>query len=358
MKKWLFPLIFCLLLLLFAGCDEGRTEENESEFASAVPEFSLVELSISESDTVVFRNGTSSLRKNMVSLMDRINGIAKEIHDSMTVFVASDEEPLKAIFEENSCRIWIVEEDSIEWKLRVCRKDKIKKRYSFLLVGKKKVEGDIYKPVAAGYQTILPEYSGGRRGTGFVGYNLKNYGELTSLRVGGNVGIGFRYAGKVQQLTMGLKDFETIYSEEPVTSLYRYRRVMGKGGTFRYIRKNDILKKTAEDVIVVGEDDIPENMSVAAGWTISGSGKAVSSICSGSLGNGNCIWWYHCWETDGTRAFDELVEEKGVTLWTGCPDLQSGELDPMNWEEVPLPETEESSTGAPSVDIPEKDPEE
>lgn len=160
MKKWLFPLIFCLLLLLFAGCDEGRTEENESEFASAVPEFSLVELSISESDTVVFRNGTSSLRKNMVSLMDRINGIAKEIHDSMTVFVASDEEPLKAIFEENSCRIWIVEEDSIEWKLRVCRKDKIKKRYSFLLVGKKRlkeISTNLLPPVIKQFCRNIPE---------------------------------------------------------------------------------------------------------------------------------------------------------------------------------------------------------
>lgn len=356
-------------LLAFApGCgeEEEATPEGAASgdaYASAIPSGEMLSLT---TDGDVTAQGLT-LEQGVEGEASPIHAESQRVRDALDRLRAAtsariDEVVAGGVAEEVtigrlSCKKWEKEGERAHWRLQVCQVDARAERFSFVLQGRALDAGeDGYMPVFAGQGVRLPEVDGRRRGVGQLGYNFDNYATLTGESFSGKLGIGYRAAGRVRQLHLGLKDVQGPGMEEAHTGRFAFRHLLGKGGSFRFAAPLDLVALDGEGAPTRGADGTDERVRAGVVWTREGRARSAASICGGTLGE-RCVHAASCWERTGVVSFEEESGELVTPTWdeAACPapaELPEEITEPPSEEETGLPAGTEGETGAPMMDEP------
>jgi hypothetical protein len=199
---------------------------------------------------------------------------------------------------------------------------------------------------------------------------LDNLSALTqNENVGGRVGIGFRVAGRARQFTMALDGAYGPLSDPEDgghTGVYRFRQVMGVGGSFSHVGQGEFVRRNNEDELVLGVDGLIERGRAAITWRRGLGARSHAIVCGGTVAddddNRDCARVVQCWSTENSSDTTyELIEQidgaPSAPDWdeVACPegptsvDSVPAEAD----EEVPA---DDADTGAPAAEEPAADP--
>jgi hypothetical protein len=250
--------------------------------------------------------------------------------------------------------VWEAPAEGVSWQLVSCLVDARRDRYGFVLRGRPVGSTDeaAWRVVFAGEGVRLPDFGGARRGAGRVGYNFDHLAELTGDDVGGQIGIGYRIAGRARQLVLGLRDVHGEGDSSATTALFRFNHVLGRGGRFAFLAGGDWLMRDENDALVEGQDGIDELARIAMAWNDEGAARTLAIVCGGSVGEGTCVYVAQCWTAAGEATHGAVQGDGPVWNETECPAVQ---VDPPEEEELGDAEDE---AGAPIVDEPPPSPEE
>lgn len=366
------------LVAAAAACDGGATEETSSdyaEFQTAVPGMQMVTLSFEDTATTSGALTTEegalaepgAFKAHAQAVMDKVNQALQYVHQRAEETFA-DAEPVVTTKGAMECRTWEADGGggNAHWRLTSCLKDNGAKKFEYLIEGRPidSESDDDYLTVFAGEGKLLPQSAqpgevgngtakaGGLRGAGHIGYNFDNFATLTSQDVAGRLGVGYHGLGAARHLVLAL-DGVKIGDHGPRTGIYRYKRVIGKGGHFSYVGQADWVTTDADGAFVAGKDGVDEVGRAAIAWKASGEARTAVLACEGTLGAGSCIHLVQCWSKAGAEEWaGTAAGAKGKPAFDkkACPavpfDVElpgEGDLD------APAPD---AAAGAPLVDEP------
>ncbi len=341
--KGLRLVVFFGALSLLAGCGGGgggeELEEDEA-FAEAIPNDDIlgVDVGAESGQGLTLEQGLegepSRIAEHAVKTANRIKAAREATHEVVEQ-ILSGEGGEQVEVGGLDCRVFKKDIGEQSWKLSSCLKQARAKRFVFKLEGAAQGSSD-FVIVMAGEGAVLPRAEGKRRGAGRIGYNLDALNTLTGEGPTGKVAIGYRAAGRFRQVVAAFKGFKAAGSDEDFSAVYRFRQVIGRGGSLKFIFKADVLSvdngTLSEDSD--GEDEIGR---VSMAFSRAGRARVAAVACGGSLGQ-RCVHVRECFETDGVVTFGSLVQEEGDLPQfdaTACP----GEAD------LPFPEDEPPSEG-------------
>lgn len=324
--KWLSIVLMVFVAIGFWGCDEDSN--GNTAYLEALPSAEMLTLSMESGIETRVDTEKSPMREHTDKLMADLNKLLTDTHTSL--------DSVKNLGQHdsftsggNSCHRWTLKGWVIFWKLEVCEESS--ERYAFNLKGRPVASTDDadYKEVTTGFGTRLPDFESARCGVGFIYYNFDNFGVLTKTQIFGTMGIGYRVAGKVRQLNIGMKNLKAGLMLQSYSALYHYMHKVGKGGIFKYLGEFDLLT-TIAGLPVFGLDGKKEIARRVVAWSTKGHARTLTSICGGTIDDiigypHKCVVAAHCWKADGTVTLDEIVD--GTVNWELCEPLEM--TDPL-----------------------------
>lgn len=363
------------------GCDgggtDGETAGDYAEFETAVPGMQMLTLSFEDTGTTTGALTTeegalgepAAFKEHAKAVMDKVNEVLKLTHDQAAATFA-DAEPVVTTKGAMECRTWEADGEGgkAHWRLSSCLKDKGAKKFMFRIEGRP-IDSDAdadYLTVFAGEGKLLPQSAqpaadggssgtakgGGLRGAGHIGYDLDNFATLTGKDVAGRMGIGYYGLGAARHLVLALDGVKGVASDAPRSGIYRYKRVIGKGGHFSYVGQADWVTTDADGAFVAGKDGTDELGRAAIAWKSTGEARTALLACGGTLGDGQCLHLVQCWSKTGEVVWDGTADAKGKPQFDkkACPVVPFDvDVPPAGDLEVPASDPD---SGAPLVDDP------
>ncbi len=372
-RNW--TLVFSVVGLLgFAplGCDSdgGSGEPAVDEYTEALPDQQMLMMSLTEDEAqqqaltegiyqAALVNDPSQIQARAQEIADRVNAAVEE---TQAIIDANIEgvTPTETTVGRFLCRVWEKDIDANHWRLAVCERDLAAKRYFFSLYGWPLTGTEADKMlVLAGEGRILPRFDGKRRGAGRIGYNFDNWNALTGQGPTGKAAIGYRAAGRLRQLHVGLRDLLPEGQTTPRSALYRFAHVIGKGGHLRFVVDDDVVKPEGNG-FVMGEDGIIELARAGLDWARGIGARATARVCGGSVGEGQCVFVRQCWKADNRVTFEDLravLTGEEASPWdpAACPADDALPLPPSEVpteEDTTVPEDSTGEVPGPAVDEP------
>ncbi|WP_373046287.1 hypothetical protein [Vulgatibacter sp.] len=345
-------LLAALLLVGAAACGADASDDvlAADPFTAAIPGEQMLALAAAEDGSVT--QGLGADANDVASLgratMRRLDDLRGDTHAAIRRLVAGAT-PTEITRGNLTCRVWEADATQLHWQLVSCRVDARRDRYGFVLRGRplaSTAEADDL-PVFAGEGARLPDFDGARRGAGRVGYNFDHLATLTGVDAGGQLGLGYRVAGRARQLLLGLRDVHGPDATEATTALFRFGQVLGVGGRFVFLAGDDFLTRDAGDELVQGQDGIDELARVAMAWNAAGAARTLATACGGTVGEGSCVHVAQCWTAGGDATHAEVSVDAPVWNETACPALT---VEEVPGDEAPGSENDES--GAPVIEEP------
>lgn len=345
-------LLTCILGIGTAACgaEIGADVLAQDDYTAAIPSEQMLALTTeanasAEAQAGADANGVAAMGRDVMQGIDQLRA---DTHASLRALVASTT-PTEITRGDATCKVWAQTGDGVNWQLVSCRVDARADRYAFVLRGRAESstsESD-FLPVFAGEGRRLPDFAGERRGAGRVGYNFDHLSVLTGVEAGGQLGLGYRAAGRVRQLVLGLRDVHGPDDEESTTALFRYDHRVGVGGRFAFVTGADFIARDTLNELVSGEDGVAELARVAMAWNEGGEARTLVTACGGTLGQGVCVRIAQCWSADGATTYGEVALNEPTWSEAACPAVDFG--DAAADDQVPASEDE---AGAPVVDEP------
>lgn len=360
--------LFLTVVSLMMACGTGSNVADD-EYVGPIPEKSALLITLDEDGSTSYAleseespvvGDPAKFRELGQSIADGLNKLITDTHEGLT-WLLENSEPIDFKWKGYSCKLFEGDGEKVHWQLTSCIKDKKAKKNYFVLRGRPVGTNDPLLPVVAGMGQKLPNYKGKWRGAGWIGYDLDNLSKIRGDNIGGKVGIGYRAAGKMRQINIGLKELKGINMNEPTTGIYRYKHIIGVGGRFSFLTKADVLAKDSQGNVMAGQDNISETLFAKMGWLVMGNARTVVRVCDGTLGNPKqCLMFVQCWDANKKLTFDELISKDKEITWdeTQCPELPSTLIVDKAPDETDLnlPGPVDSEIDAPGIPEPEADP--
>ncbi len=366
--NWTAMLAAMIMSTLTPGC-LGGAEDGTDEYAEAVPEASMLALSLDSDETATqgLEVGTieaalpgdpAAFKAHARKVMENLNALIDETHSEIDTLFA---EVGPTTFKKGAfdCKVWETDGPKVHWRLASCVKDKKLKKYTFVLKGRPLAStGDEdYLVVVAGEGKVLPRQENGKRGSGTIGYNFDNLNTLNGRPVAGKLGIGYKAVGSTRHLVIGLNHVTGPKLATEMHGIYRYHRVIGQGGRFSFLGFGDYLAKDGEK-LVIGQDQLDEFVRAAIGWRATGDARTVLAACGGSVGDEQCIRIAQCWSKEDAVTFDDAAVGDGsdkAPMWdkTQCAEIPYSVDDLPGDDDLEPPESLDPEAGAPMVPEPE-----
>jgi hypothetical protein len=329
-----------------AGGEEGV--EDAAEFADAVPSAAMVDLSdddTTSSAALTARQGLGgpegTFKDHVSQVRADINGLIARTHD--VIDTMKEEGTVTAVtVDGKDCRAWDWDGPRAAYRLLVCREqgqvDGISgQAFGWLIAGRPlgSTDDDEFKAVAAGVGARAEGPNGRRGGVGRVGYDFDNLSSLNGEDYRGKIGIGYFAGKRARKAILGLKDVKKDAAAEAFTALYRFERVIGKGGRFVFLTHHDFMTRSdADQSLELGQDTVKEYGRAAVAWNAQGKARTAFAACGGTVGEGACVAVRQCWDRAGVT-YGELAES-GEPSWepSSCGEVDfevaapaDGELD-------------------------------
>lgn len=343
-----------MIAIAMSACGaEDSTEESTDTFAQAVPSSENMELSMGETSTTQqelgvaqqaiveeephprLERGPGALRQHTENVLRGVHNLVSHTHANIDRLIENTE-PIELSVNNLTCKQWEAEGQRLQWKLTSCSIDRQNDRFA-IKVEASALENDDFKVIARGNTVRLNPEEGRRRSKGKLAYNLDNLAEVSGGDFSGKLAIGYHAAQKGRKMNIGMRNVQTPAFERPLTALYKFTHVKGKGGSFRFLTQRDILTFDDNGEPVFGQDETPERSRAAVAWSTTGAARGVFSICEGTLGEGQCVRHHQCWTANGEVTFEEVVD--GDPNWepTSCEEVFEDLQRPPREEEVGMP---------------------
>ena len=367
--RYFLSLVLLSSALLFGACstEDGDSDTSaDSEFAEAIPDPSMLSLTIGEGDAQTSEQGLrvaespligdpSAFGQGAQKVVDRVNAAVEKTHQRLEQ-LREGAEPVSVQQGDRACQMWEVDGEKNHWRLTSCRATDDAKRYSFALLGRplESTSDDDYLAVAGGVGSVLPRHEGKRRGAGKMGYDLDNLNALLGEGPKGKVSFGYRADGPRRQLVVGLKQFQGEGDDTPRDALYSFQRVRGTGGLLRFVQHTDFLGRDADGNLEQGSDGVVEVGRASLAWRSDGRARTTAVACGGTAGEGACVRVQQCWDADLGTTFEAIDSDPNARIeWeaTSCPS--DAELPVADGE--PPTEGETTPPGSGSDDVPGPD---
>ncbi|MBM4355144.1 MAG: hypothetical protein FJ109_15405 [Deltaproteobacteria bacterium] len=369
---WASMAVALVLAGLLPGCFGGGEEEAVAgdEYAEAVPDTAMLALTLDGEETATqgLEVGTieaalpgdpAAFKGHAGEVMENLNALLAETHSEIETLFA-EVEPVTFSKGALDCKIWETDGPKVHWRLASCVKDKKLKKYAFVLKGRPlaSTSDADYLIVVAGEGKVLPKQDDKKRGSGRIGYNFTNLNTLNGRPVAGKLGIGYRAAGNTRHLVIGLNHVTGPKLKTEMHGIYRYFRVLGKGGRFAFLGFGDYLAKEGEK-LVIGQDQLDEFVKAVIGWRATGEARTVLAACGGSVGEDKCIRVAQCWSKDDSVTFDDQAGGDGsdkAPAWdaTKCSEIPYSVEDLPGDDDLEPPESSDSEAGAPAMPEPDE----
>ena len=330
---WL-TLALCMALTILSGCGETEEADDEAnEYVEAIPNMEMLGLSTEEMETTdqelrvreqPLVGDPAVIREHNQEVMAKLNNLLMATHKHIDR-LTDNTTPTEVTVGNLTCKVWEGDGEKAHWRLGSCQKDKVAKRYAFVLRGRPldSQEESAYLNVFAGEGVILPSFENRRRGHGWVGYNFNNIKQLTGENVEGTLGIGYHAVRRWRLMTLGLKDLKGPQETRAHSARYRFARIIGLGGHFSFVTYHDFLTRDTDDSMIPGQDGMEELGRVKVGWLSNGGGRTVWAACGGTVGDGNCVRIAQCWKAAGVVTFEGIDDGSPQIDWvpTDCPEM-------------------------------------
>lgn len=350
------------------GSDDDSTTSGTAasdEFAEAIPDTETLALTLDDgadeaalTDPAALTGQPSEIRHLAKSVFERVNAL-REAAQARVAALIEGVEPETYSEGKFDCKRWSVENEgeTVHWQLTSCQKDKKNRHYVFALKGRPIDAGDdALVAVMAGEGKVLARFDNKKRGSGKVAFNFDALAALTGeAGPSGQLGIGFRAAGRTRQLNVGLRDFARADDETPLTGLYRFKHIHEVGGRVSLLAHGDVVTRDENDALVQGTDGQEELVRAVLAWNRGVGARAAAAVCGGTVGEGICERVVQCWRPDGVvshEATDDQAEAErgghggahGKPKWEPamCPAAAAGIED---IDDAPAPEDFEVPAG-------------
>ena len=262
-----------------------------------------------------------------------------------------------------SCQRWVADGENANFRLRSCELEARAERYSFVLEGRS-LDSDNeedYTVLMAGKGKQLPAYEGRRRGAGRIGFDFDASNQLFGSGPTGKLSVGYRAAGPLRKLNLGLLEFQSETAEAPMTARHRYLHWIGRGGWLRAARHGDFITVDESDNFVGGTDGTEEFGRFALAWSRGGAARVAAAACGGTIGEQQCVRVAQCYESDGAVSYEDIQDGNAEPQWSemACPDLPESIAveEPPAQEEVDVEDDSgDEDVPGPEVEEPESEP--
>ncbi|MBH25132.1 MAG: hypothetical protein CMH57_11885, partial [Myxococcales bacterium] len=244
MKTSTHALVFATALMTLTAALTGCADSEDSttpvgdvggesdEFVEALPNDEMLSMSMSSDEVITSEQGLSTveqglqpagLRQHTEDLLRGINGLRQSTQEAIELLTSSVE-PVTLTQANTTCKRWEADGERASWQLTSCLKNRQAKHYGYILRGRAldSTSDDDYVAVFAGEGFVLPRHEGRRRGRGVALYDFNNLAALTGASAQGQLGIGYRAAGQMRQLNIGLKEVAGANAEQPLSAAYRF----------------------------------------------------------------------------------------------------------------------------------------
>lgn len=364
----LLTLMAGLLTTTLIGCGGGGDDEptgatpDATAQREALPTAEMLNITeAGEADGALsvqvqgLNDGSGALKAHITTVRGNVQALIDKTQTQLDRVVAQG--TLQAVATEaarsdlgaqvEQCARWTFAGTAADWELTACRAGRqvdglgAGKAQAWVLKARPTGSQDAPAPVAAGVGVKLGTYGGKRGGAGRIGYNFDNLAMATGESYGGKLGVAYRATGGARQVVLGTKDLKPLDSAETYSSRYTFTHVRGKGGLLTLATNHDVLTRDADGALAVGQDQQPEAVRVALGWSRTGKARAAAAACGGTVGQGECAFVQQCW--DASVSFEAIGAGAGALSWdeTACAAV------PMPVEGAPA---EAAVTGTDSAD--------
>lgn len=332
-------LLTTLSLTACGGGDDTSDTSASDEYAEAIPDGESLALTLDDGEAAADdANGAaltgqpSELRRLTREVFAKVNAL-RESTQARVAALIEGVEPTTFTEGNLDCKRWVTdnEAETIHWQLTSCQKDKKNRHFAFALKGRAIDAGDdALVAVMAGEGKVLARFDEKKRGSGQVRFDFDALSALTGeAGPAGQVGIGFRAAGRVRQLNVALRDFAEAGDDTPVTGLYRFKHILQVGGRVSLLAHGDILTRAEDDTLVQGTDGEIETVRAALAWNRGRGARAAAAVCGGTVGEDTCERIVQCWRADGVVTHEASDDQAEAGRGNGNGNGQHARV---NWE--------------------------
>ena len=342
-----------------AGC--GGDAATGDDFVDAIPSEAMLELAVDEESTATALTtpDPSRLQERAREIASRSNTAMKEAHARLRQALAGVE-PTELQVGGLTCKQWQLEREGVELRVRSCQLERLARRFMFSLQARTAGSTDegAWRVLAAGRGRVLDAVDGERRGGGVVGFDFDNAYALFGHGPQGKVSYGYRAAGELRQLHLGLQQFQAEGAEEATTARHHFMHLRGRGGVLRFGRVDDFVARGSNDELTAGTDGVDEVGRIALAWARERAARIVASVCGGTVGEGQCVRMKQCFRNGQVTMEQTGIDSAQGPEWqaTACPDMPIPvELPPAEGD-LEAPDDVDGEIPGPDLDEPAAEP--
>jgi len=341
------------LIGLGAACGGSDTSDNDA--VGAVPSAEMLSLDVDSAGSAQALSVTpSQIDAATQELTQDIADAINLAQDRIDALRASATKKTVSVG-RNECVEWDATADNIAYRLQSCDHNGARDIFFFSLQGRAADATDAdFVVLAAGEGAALPNFNGGRRGHGRIGFDFDAWTALHGSGPQGKIAIGYRAAGRARSLNVAFDKF-ALAGKTPHSALLRYHRVVDVGGRISFATYADVIEPVDGGGYQVGQDGIEEYARVALAWA-AGKGARVSAVvCGGSVGtSSDCVREVECFTQTSAVTFEDIRSGNVSASFneTTCPSVSQEPGDPPSTTDVTVSAGTDADVPGPSVDEP------